>query len=135
MLVNLLNICSDDELICQDDDMTDLADALKGTMTEEQINEYRQKKQAEKAKLQKKILGIGRMARHFQQMREDAEKSKFFKVQKLLTTPISDVQLKGLASATSLDGKAAVSRSSLTNFEDVKNFDKVNEKMPTRRPK
>jgi len=120
MLVNLLNICSDDELICQDDDMTDLADALKGTMTEEQINEYRQKKQAEKAKLQKKILGIGRMARHFQQMREDAEKN---------------VQLKGLASATSLDGKAAVNRSSLTNFEDVKNFDKVNEKMPTRRPK
>ena len=77
MLVNILNICSDDELFCQDDDMSDLADALKGTMTEEQINEYRQKKQAEKAKLQKKILGIGRMARHFQQMREDAEKSEF----------------------------------------------------------
>ena len=138
MLVNILNICSDDELFCQDDDMSDLADALKGTMTEEQINEYRQKKQAEKAKLQKKILGIGRMARHFQQMREDAEKSEFsnfFEFGKL-TRLFSDVQLKGLASSTSLDGgKAAVARSSLTNFEDVKNFDKVNEKMPTRRPK
>ena len=76
MLVNLLNICSDDELMSADEDPSEFTDAIKSTMTEEQINEYRQKKQTEKAKLQKKILGIGRMARHFQQMREDAEKSK-----------------------------------------------------------
>jgi len=119
MLVNLLNICSDDELMCADEDPSEFTDAIKSTMTEEQINEYRQKKQTEKAKLQKKILGIGRMARHFQQMREDAEKN---------------VQLKGLASVNNLDG-SPVQRASLTNFDDVKNFDKVNEKMPTRRPK
>ena len=45
-----------------------------------------------------------------------------------------DVQLKGLASVNNLDG-SPVQRASLTNFDDVKNFDKVNEKMPTRRPK
>ena len=76
MLVNLLNICSDDELMCTDtEDLSEFTDAMKGKMTEEQINELKKKRQSEKAKLQKKILGIGRMARHFQQMREDAEKS------------------------------------------------------------
>ena len=77
MLVNLLNICSDDELMCTDtEDLSEFTDAMKGMqMTEEQINELKKKRQTEKAKLQKKILGIGRMARHFQQMREDAEKS------------------------------------------------------------
>ena len=77
MLVNLLNICSDDELMCTDtEDLSEFTDAMKGKMTEEQIEELKKKRQLEKAKLQKKILGIGRMARHFQQMREDAEKSK-----------------------------------------------------------
>ena len=76
MLVNLLNICSDDELMCTDtEDLSEFTDAMKGKMTEEQIEELKKKRQVEKAKLQKKILGIGRMARHFQQMREDAEKS------------------------------------------------------------
>ena len=77
MLVNLLNICSDDELMCTDtEDLSEFTDAMQGKMTEEQIEELKKKRQLEKAKLQKKILGIGRMARHFQQMREDAEKSK-----------------------------------------------------------
>ena len=114
MLVNLLNICSDDELTTTEADDQEITEAIKAQMTEEQIAEYQSKRQSEKAKLQKKIRGIGRMARHFQQLREESEKN---------------IQLKGLAGSD-----AAVNRSSLGNFDDVKNFDKINEKMPTRRP-
>lgn len=114
MLVNLLNICSDDELTTTEGEDQEITEAIKAQMTEEQIAEYQSRRQSEKAKLQKKIRGIGRMARHFQHLREESEKN---------------IQLKGLAGS-----EATVSRGALGNFEDVRNFDKINEKMPTRRP-
>ena len=69
MLVNLLNICSEDELAEDDDD--DYTTNLSG-LTEEQQAELRAKKER-KAQLRSKIKGVAKMAKYFHNIREESE--------------------------------------------------------------
>lgn len=109
MLVNLLNICSEDEL-AEDDDNDEITDVLKES---EEMAEKRRRK----LQLQSKIKGVAKMAGYFHKMREESEQA---------------MRLKGLATSEILGSDAP--RTSLASFEDVKKLDMINEKMPTRRP-
>ena len=73
MLVNVLNICSDDEL------MGSTADpAIEPTahptvlITPEQIAELKRKEE-KRITLQKKILAVAKMAKYFHTLREESE--------------------------------------------------------------
>ena len=72
MLVNLLNICSEDELAEDDDE--DFTGTL-GGMTDEQVAELRAKKER-KAQLRSKIKGVAKMAKYFHNIREESEAGK-----------------------------------------------------------
>merc|ERR1719309_1917712 len=116
MLVNLLNICSEDELAEDGDE--DFTTAL-GGMTDEQRAELKAK-QERKVQLQNKIRGVAKMAKYFHNIREESEAA---------------MRLKGLATSEVLGGSELnVGRTSLTSFDDVKKLDLVNEKMPARKP-
>ena len=69
MLVNLLNICSEDELAEDDDE--DYTGNLSG-LTEEQQAELKAKKER-KAQLRSKIKGVAKMAKYFHNIREESE--------------------------------------------------------------
>jgi len=115
MLVNLLNICSEDELAEDDDE--DYTGNLTG-MTDEQQAELRAKHER-KAQLRSKIKGVAKMAKYFHNIREESEAA---------------MRLKGLATSEVLGGsELSVGRTSLTSFDDVKKLDLVNEKMPARK--
>jgi hypothetical protein len=76
MLVNVLNICSDDELMAStDESMDDLTNALQNTSTEEQIIAFKFKEERRIA-LQKKILAVAKMAKYFHTLREESETGK-----------------------------------------------------------
>ena len=69
MLVNLLNICSEDELAEDDDE--DYTSNFTG-MTDEQQAELRAKHER-KAQLRSKIKGVAKMAKYFHNIREESE--------------------------------------------------------------
>ena len=74
MLVNLLNICSEDELAEDDDE--DYTGNLTG-MTDEQQAELRAKHER-KAQLRSKIKGVAKMAKYFHNIREESEAGSYF---------------------------------------------------------
>jgi len=116
MLVNLLNICSEDELAEDDDE--DYTGNLSG-LTEEQQAELKAKKER-KAQLRSKIKGVAKMAKYFHNIREESEAA---------------MRLKGLATSEVLGASElnVGGATSLTSFDDVKKLDLVNEKMPARK--
>ena len=71
MLVNVLNICSDDELM-EPTDPESIGDLMPHQPTEEQILEFR-KKEERRIALQKKILAVAKMAKYFHTLREESE--------------------------------------------------------------
>jgi len=109
MLVNVLNICSDEDLVTSTGATGEI------------------EKQARKEVVKNKILAIGRMSRVFSVLREESE--QVLKLKGL--TPSGSLPLGVLSG-----GKSSLSRAidqKIASFDEAKELDRANERMPPRK--
>jgi len=147
MLVNVLNICSDEELFSERDDTFEereaLLKALQGKQplrTEERSPSSQQTPvvptsgtaAARKEVIRNKIRAIGKMARVFSVLRKESES-----VLELKGLTPSGMLPMGVLSGGASSLKTAITGISVENgihtFEEAKGLDRVNERMPPRK--
>uniref|UniRef100_H2YPV3 Serine/threonine-protein phosphatase n=1 Tax=Ciona savignyi TaxID=51511 RepID=H2YPV3_CIOSA len=115
MLVNVLNICSDDELMAErDDSFEDLPCSADLPLDTSAANNKREA-------LRNKILAVGKMAKFFETLRKESE---------------TVLELKGLTPSGMLPmgvlsgGATSLQTAGIRSFEEAKGLDRVNERMP-----
>ena len=113
MLVSVLNVCSDEEISDEEGGQTD---------------EQKQKKEERKNQIRGKIRAIGRMAKNFATLRQESETIYTLKG----LTPSG--QLPPGALSEGKEGLNTLKDKSERKFEDIKELDRINERLPPSRP-
>uniref|UniRef100_H2YPV9 Serine/threonine-protein phosphatase n=1 Tax=Ciona savignyi TaxID=51511 RepID=H2YPV9_CIOSA len=129
MLVNVLNICSDDELMAERDDSFEdymqkqlriSAEFLRRTAMMTILVDTSAANNKREA-LRNKILAVGKMAKFFETLRKESE---------------TVLELKGLTPSGMLPmgvlsgGATSLQTAGIRSFEEAKGLDRVNERMP-----
>uniref|UniRef100_H2YPV7 Serine/threonine-protein phosphatase n=1 Tax=Ciona savignyi TaxID=51511 RepID=H2YPV7_CIOSA len=117
MLVNVLNICSDDELMAERDDSFEGQRYYCAITYGLDTSAANNKREA----LRNKILAVGKMAKFFETLRKESE---------------TVLELKGLTPSGMLPmgvlsgGATSLQTAGIRSFEEAKGLDRVNERMP-----
>lgn len=138
VLVNILNICSDEELVSAPDDELEEELRKKIVLVPMNANNTPPKKASTMSALRKevirnKIRAIGKMSRVFSVLREESESVLQLKG----LTPTGALPMGALSGGkdsliSALQGLGATPQ--IKSFAEAKGLDAVNERMPPRRP-